>query len=47
MKKIFLLIMIMSFSVFAQSEISVNTSKIYSQRDPQISRDLAGNFIVV
>ncbi|PJA96292.1 MAG: hypothetical protein CO129_07375, partial [Ignavibacteriales bacterium CG_4_9_14_3_um_filter_34_10] len=47
MKKSFLLIMIMSFSVFAQSEISVNTSKIYSQRDPQISRDLAGNFIVV
>jgi hypothetical protein len=47
MKKFILLMVILTSVFFAQNEIVINTTKIYSQRDPQTARDLLGNFIVV
>ena len=42
-----LLLLVSLMSAFSQSEFVVNTSLDSTQRDPQIERDAAGNYVVV
>lgn len=47
MKQIILFLLVLNFILLAQNEILINTNQLYSQRDPQIARDVNGNFVVV
>mgnify|MGYP005841800707 FL=1 len=47
MKKLLIMIILLASVLLAQNEILINTTQVNSQRNPQIARDAAGNFIVV
>ena len=47
MKKVSILLLFLASVVFSQSEFLVNTEIDTTQRDPQISRDAEGNYVIV